>query len=124
MKVQRKIREFSSNFPGTFLEISENFPALAGNIIPAIATTNAVIAGLIVMESFKILQNQLSKCRTVVLQVIFMTSYSFFMTSHSLVMISYCHRDISHIVCMIFEKNYYNNMNNNSFQKIIQTKVV
>ncbi|PRP83857.1 hypothetical protein PROFUN_08888 [Planoprotostelium fungivorum] len=42
--------------------------SLAGNIIPAIATTNAVIAGLIVVESFKILRNSIEKCRTVVLQ--------------------------------------------------------
>ena len=41
------------------------FPAMAGNIIPAIATTNAVIAGLIVMEALKILAGNFNKCRTV-----------------------------------------------------------
>lgn len=39
--------------------------AMAGNIIPAIATTNAVIAGLIVLESLKILSGQIESCRTV-----------------------------------------------------------
>jgi hypothetical protein len=39
--------------------------ALAGNIIPAIATTNAVIAGLIVMESLKVLRGKLNECRMV-----------------------------------------------------------
>lgn len=38
---------------------------MAGNIIPAIATTNAVIAGLIVIEALKILAGSLSKCKTV-----------------------------------------------------------
>ncbi|CAG5958432.1 unnamed protein product [Menidia menidia] len=38
--------------------------AMAGNIIPAIATTNAVIAGLIVLEGLKILSGELESCRT------------------------------------------------------------
>lgn len=41
--------------------------AMAGNIIPAIATTNAVIAGLIVMEAIKILKEEFEKCRGVYL---------------------------------------------------------
>lgn len=38
--------------------------SMAGNIVPAIATTNAVIAGLIVMEALKILAGNFNKCRT------------------------------------------------------------
>ena len=37
---------------------------MAGNIIPAIATTNAVIAGLIVLEGMKILSGKPETCKT------------------------------------------------------------
>jgi ubiquitin-like 1-activating enzyme E1 B len=36
----------------------------AGNIIPAIATTNAVIAGMIVIEAIKIINDEFSRCHT------------------------------------------------------------
>lgn len=39
--------------------------AMAGNIIPAIATTNAIIAGLIVIEGLKVLMGDFEHCRTV-----------------------------------------------------------
>ena len=39
--------------------------AKAGNIIPAIATTNAVVAGLIVAQAFRILKNEMDGCRAV-----------------------------------------------------------
>jgi len=36
---------------------------VAGSIIPAIATTNAIAAGLMVIEAFKVLDGQLDKCK-------------------------------------------------------------
>jgi ubiquitin-like 1-activating enzyme E1 B len=36
---------------------------MAGNIIPAIATTNAIVAGMIVLLAFKVLSSQLDKCK-------------------------------------------------------------
>ena len=44
--------------------------AMAGNIIPAIATTNAVIAGLIVMEVLKVLAGDFGKCKQVSIQYV------------------------------------------------------
>ncbi|XP_041376395.1 SUMO-activating enzyme subunit 2-like isoform X2 [Gigantopelta aegis] len=41
--------------------------SMAGNIIPAIATTNAIIAGLLVMEGLKILAGRIDQCRAVYL---------------------------------------------------------
>lgn len=38
---------------------------MAGNIIPAIATTNAITAGIVVMRAFRILQEQYDQCQSV-----------------------------------------------------------
>lgn len=40
---------------------------MAGNIIPAIATTNAIVAGLCVLQSFKVLKGEYSKAKEVCL---------------------------------------------------------
>lgn len=54
------------------------FSAMAGNIIPAIATTNAVIAGLIVLEGLKILSGKIDQCRTVSISICIFMQPSFF----------------------------------------------
>lgn len=39
---------------------------IAGNIVHAVATTNAIIAGLIVIEAIKVLQNDIENYRSVI----------------------------------------------------------
>ncbi|XP_062403284.1 SUMO-activating enzyme subunit 2 [Sardina pilchardus] len=53
---------FSMNMKSRF-----DVKSMAGNIIPAIATTNAIIAGLLVLEGLKILSGDMDKCRTIFL---------------------------------------------------------
>nr|XP_020460068.1 SUMO-activating enzyme subunit 2 [Monopterus albus] len=53
---------FSMNMKSRF-----DVKSMAGNIIPAIATTNAIIAGLIVLEGLKILSGELESCCTIFL---------------------------------------------------------
>lgn len=50
--------------------ISFSLLAMAGNIIPAIATTNAITAGIVVMHAFKVLQEQYEQCRSVYVRLI------------------------------------------------------
>lgn len=38
---------------------------MAGNIIPAIATTNAITAGIVVMRTFNVLQEKFDQCQSV-----------------------------------------------------------
>ncbi|XP_062317812.1 SUMO-activating enzyme subunit 2 [Osmerus eperlanus] len=57
-----RMHVFSMNMKSHF-----DVKSMAGNIIPAIATTNAVIAGLIVLESLKILSGEVEQCRTIFL---------------------------------------------------------
>lgn len=42
---------------------------MAGNIIHAIATTNAIVSGLIVVEAMKLLARSFASCQTSFLQV-------------------------------------------------------
>jgi len=44
--------------------------AMAGNIIPAIASTNAVVGGVIVMEAINVISSNINKCKSVSDQVI------------------------------------------------------
>lgn len=43
--------------------------SMAGNIIPAIATSNAIIAGVVVLHAFFILEERLKECRSVYLRL-------------------------------------------------------
>jgi len=44
------------------------FSAMAGNIIPAIATTNAIIAGAVVLRAFNVLREKYEACPAVYLR--------------------------------------------------------
>lgn len=41
-----------------------SFSAIAGNIVPAIATTNAIVAGLAVLQAFRVLAKDFERCNT------------------------------------------------------------
>jgi ubiquitin-like 1-activating enzyme E1 B len=38
---------------------------MAGNIIPAIATTNAIVAGVIVLQALKVIAGEIDQCKYV-----------------------------------------------------------
>lgn len=85
-KFDIKCKEYVNDFSITCSVI---LLAMAGNIIPAIATTNAVIAGLIVMEALKILGGEFNKCKTVrqniVLQIVIVFFRPIFLSNPILV---------------------------------------
>lgn len=62
-----------ANIRGYIFEIARKsrfeVKSMAGNIIPAIATTNAITAGVVVMQTFKVLQNELEKCKSVYMRL-------------------------------------------------------
>ncbi|XP_061391561.1 SUMO-activating enzyme subunit 2 [Musca vetustissima] len=62
-----------ANIRGYIFEIARKsrfeIKSMAGNIIPAIATTNAITAGVVVLHTFKVLQNQLDKCKSVYMRL-------------------------------------------------------
>ncbi|KAF3420204.1 hypothetical protein E2986_05700 [Frieseomelitta varia] len=58
----------SMDFVAACANIRAYIFAMAGNIIPAIATTNAIVAGLVVLHAFRILENNLKACKSVYLR--------------------------------------------------------
>ncbi|XP_023295658.2 SUMO-activating enzyme subunit 2 [Lucilia cuprina] len=62
-----------ANIRGYIFEIARKsrfeIKSMAGNIIPAIATTNAITAGVVVLQTFKVLQNELDKCKSVYMRL-------------------------------------------------------
>ncbi|XP_065359505.1 SUMO-activating enzyme subunit 2 [Calliphora vicina] len=62
-----------ANIRGYIFEIGRKsrfeIKSMAGNIIPAIATTNAITAGVVVLQTFKVLQKELDKCKSVYMRL-------------------------------------------------------
>ncbi|KAK6052564.1 ThiF family protein [Cooperia oncophora] len=57
--------EFEAQKPSRWFLPVDLLPAMAGNIVPAIATTNAIVAGMMVVEAAKIISGELDKLRVV-----------------------------------------------------------
>jgi ubiquitin-like 1-activating enzyme E1 B len=53
---------------GSYLRLIRFVAEMAGNIIPAIATTNAIISGLIVLQALQLLQKSYNTLRNIHLQ--------------------------------------------------------
>lgn len=54
---------------GIIKKSSFEIKSMAGNIIPAIATTNAITAGIVVLNAFKVLRKQYEKCQSVYIRL-------------------------------------------------------
>lgn len=59
---------------------------IAGNIVHAVATTNAIIAGLIVIEAIKVLKKDANKYRFVILKFYFTVFYKIQSSSYLLIL--------------------------------------
>ncbi|VDL95114.1 unnamed protein product [Schistocephalus solidus] len=62
------VRAILFHVPGSKDQTRFTAKSLAGNIVPAIATTNAIIAGVMVLQGLNVLQNRLESVRTVYLR--------------------------------------------------------
>lgn len=58
----------SSSHIASLACLTSNLVEMAGNIIPAIATTNAIIAGLVVLQALHVLRKSFNKLRNVHVQ--------------------------------------------------------
>jgi ubiquitin-like 1-activating enzyme E1 B len=71
----------SANLRSTIFGIEKksrfDIKQMAGNIIPAIATTNAIVAGLCVLQSFKVLRGDFSSTKEVSKEVFVFVSIEF-----------------------------------------------
>ncbi|XP_055844029.1 SUMO-activating enzyme subunit 2 [Episyrphus balteatus] len=62
-----------ANIRANIFEIAQKsrfeIKSMAGNIIPAIATTNAITAGVVVLHTFRALQDEFDKCKSVYMRL-------------------------------------------------------
>lgn len=57
------------HYHSCFIHSAHYCPEMAGNIIPAIATTNAIVAGLIVLQALHMLRKSYDRMRSVHIQI-------------------------------------------------------
>ena len=67
-KLKVSLSHSHSPFPGISSYPPSRTPEMAGNIIPAIATTNAIISGLIVLQALNLLRKSYQALRNVHVQ--------------------------------------------------------